>query len=137
MSSARAKAPPRLTETQVHLQVAAYNRKVGLGGGALMFHIRGERAGASQRMAATRAGVMAGLPDWAVVNNGRAGFIELKPQGWRDRRAKNDKYTRHELRQLAVQRQLVEAGCWIAICESFEEVLHALMEHQVRILKWP
>jgi hypothetical protein len=124
---------PKLTETQVHLQVAAYCKKVGFNHHALAIHLRNERASAGERMTATKFGVLSGLPDWCFIYAGHTGFIELKPAGFKARRAKTGKFTAHELRQIAVHDRLRLAGCWVEICESLDEVLARLKEHGVPV----
>src|SRR6478609_11462137 len=97
---------PKVSETQEHLTIATYFRKVGLGGVAVACHLRNERHGRAQRMLAARMGVKKGMPDWLIVDSGCAGFIELKPRGWKATRAKTGRYTPHELIQLDTHRQL-------------------------------
>jgi hypothetical protein len=111
----RNNAPPP-TETQVHLQVASYFKRVGLGGCALAFHIRNERPGRWEKIQA---------------HGGQAGFIELKPKGWKDSKRRSNKYTPHELRQGEAQELLRRAGCWVDICESLDEVIATLRYHGV------
>lgn len=125
------RAAPKISETAEHLTVAGYIKKVGLGDGAVMWHNRGERAGARQRITATRMGVLSGLPDWTVLHAGTIGFIELKPRGWTERRRKRGRYTTHELKQLAVQNRLQLAGAWTETCETLEDVLATLKQHGV------
>ena len=128
----RRPAKPRApTETQEHKTVAAYFRKIGLGGNAVARHIRNERAGDWARIEAARMGVAAGVPDWLIVDGHQAGFIEMKPRGWRERTQRTGTYTRHELRQLEEHRTLKLAGAWVEICETLEEVLDALRRHGV------
>jgi len=122
---------PKVSETQEHLLIASYFRKIGLGGCAMAFHLRGERHGHMQRITAKKMGVIAGLPDWMVVDSGRAGFIELKPRGFKARTAKTGTYTVHERRQLDVHAALKRAGAWVEICESLEEVIDVLRRHGV------
>lgn len=128
MKTARA---PKVSETAEHLTIAGYFRKIGLGGHAVVFHLRGERAGLRQGMLAKRMGVVAGLPDWMVLDGGKAGFIELKPRGFKTRTARTGTYTPHERRQLDVHAALRRAGAWVEICESLEEVLDTLRHYGV------
>src|SRR3954452_18144496 len=125
------KAAPAPTETQVHLQVADYFRTVGLGGCAIAFHIRNERTGPWQKINAHRMGILPGVCDWIVLDVGQAGFIELKPLGFKDSKRRNNKYTPHELRQGEAQALLRRAGCWVEVCESLDEVLATLRYHGV------
>lgn len=130
----RKRAParaPNITETQVHKQVADYFRKVGLGGCAVAFHIRNERPGDWQRINAKRMGAWSGLPDWGIVEGGRAGFIELKPAGWKTKKYSTGNYTAHEMRQIETHNLLKRAGAWVEICETLEEVVAALRYHGV------
>jgi hypothetical protein len=124
-ATARRKAPP-ISETAEHLTIANYLRKIGLGGHAVAFHIRGERAGHWQRLQAARMGSVAKLPDWCIVDGGRVGFCELKPRGWKARRAKSGAYTEHERRQLDMHARLQRAGAWVEIVETLDEMLNVL-----------
>lgn len=131
----KARLPPKaraakITETQEHLAIAAYFKKVGLGGNAVAFHIRNERHGNHQRMLAARMGVMKGLPDWMVIDD-RPGFFEIKPRGWKARKARTGNYTAHEAAQIMMHKRLRQAGAWVEICETLEEVLEALARHGV------
>src|SRR4051812_10952406 len=81
----RAPAPPKISETKEHLRIASHIRRYGLADGAVMVHLRGERAGAMQRAIAGRMGVVSGLPDWLIIGAGQVGFIELKERGWKRR----------------------------------------------------
>lgn len=125
------KVAPALTETQVHLQVASYFRKVGLGGCAIAFHIRNERSGPWQKIQSHRMGILPGVPDWCILDGGHAGFIELKSAGWKDGKRRSSKYSTHELRQGEAQAILRRAGCWVEICESLDEVKATLRYHGV------
>jgi hypothetical protein len=122
---------PRITERDVHLQVADYFRKVGLGPGATALHVRNERTGTWQKIEAHRMGILPGCPDWLIISRSRAGFIELKRPGFKRTKARTGKYSAHELRQHEAQRLLQLAGCWVEVCESLEEVLAALRRHKV------
>lgn len=124
-------AAPKITETAEHLTIAHYLQTRGLGGSAVMFHIRGERHGHSQRAIAGRMGVLSKLPDWCVIDNHRVGFIELKARGWRKRTEKTGTYTPHERKQLAMHKRLLLAGAWVEICETLDEVLDVLVRHGV------
>lgn len=124
---------PRISETQEHRVIAAYFRKIGLGGTAVALHLRNERHGDWQRIEAARMGVRAGVPDWVVLNAGRAIFIEIKPRGWRARREKTGAYTAHERRQLAVHDALRRARCPVEICETLDEVLDTLRRYGVTL----
>lgn len=131
----KARLPPKaraakITETQEHLAIAAYFKKVGLGGNAVAFHIRNERHGDRQRMLAARMGVVKGLPDWMVIDD-RPGFLEIKPRGWKARTTRTGNYTEHEQAQLEMHKRLRQAGAWVEICETLEEVLAALAAHGV------
>lgn len=127
----RKHAAPKISETAEHLTIASWVRKIGLDGGAVMFHLRGERMGASQRGMAARMGTLSKLPDWQVIHAGQTGFIELKPRGWRKRTAKTGTYTPHERAQLAMHKRLMLAGAWVEICESLDEVQDALVRYGV------
>lgn len=120
------KEKPVPSETAEHKIIAAYFRKVGLGGCAVAFHVRNERPGAWQRLNAYKMGVYAGLPDWEIVDEGRALFLELKPRGWKSRKAKSGKYTQHEQRQLETHNALKLAGASVEIVETLDEVLETL-----------
>jgi len=120
-----------ITETQEHLKIAGHIKKYGLADGAVMIHLRGERAGAMQRAIAGRMGVISGVPDWLVIGSGRVGFIELKERGWRRRRDRWGNYTAHEWRQLDMHDQLRCAGAWVAVCETLEEVIDCLASYGV------
>jgi hypothetical protein len=122
---------PVPTETQVHLQVASYFKKVGLGGCALAFHIRNERPGRWEKIQAHRMGILPGVCDWVILDGGQAGFTELKPAGWKDSKRRSSKYTAHELRQGEAQELLRRAGCWVDICETLPEVIASLRYHGV------
>jgi hypothetical protein len=127
----RKRAMPKISETAEHLVIAHYLQTRGLGGTAVMFHIRGERQGYNQRAVAAKMGVMSSLPDWQVIDNHRVGFIELKPRGWKKRTAKTGTFTAHELKQLSMQDRLRRAGAWVEICETLDEVLDVLVRHGV------
>lgn len=133
MTSTKTRKPrkPRVTETDEHRVIAAYFRKIGLGGYAIALHLRNERDGAGQRIQAHRMGVQAGLPDWVILDSGRALFAELKPRGWKARRQKSGAYTPHERRQLDMHARLRHAGCPTVIVETLDELLEFLVEHGV------
>lgn len=122
-------APP--SETQVHLQVADYMRKIGLGPGAIALHVRNETTGKWAKIQAHRLGILPGAPDWLFIANGRAGWVELKRTGWRRTKTRTNNYTEHELRQIEAQRLLRLAGAWVEQCETLDEVLAALRKHKV------
>ena len=122
-----------ITETQEHLKIAGHIKKYGLADGAVMIHLRGERAGAMQRAIAGRMGVISGVPDWLVIGSGRVGFIELKERGWRHRRERFGNYTAHEWRQLRMHDDLRVAGAWVEICETLDEVIETLARHGVEV----
>jgi len=124
-------AAPKITETAEHRTIASWVRKLGPGGTAVMFHLRGERHGYNQRAVAARMGVLSSLPDWCIVDGGRVGFIELKQRGWRKRTAKTGTFTTHELKQLSMQDRLRRAGAWVEICETLDEVQDALVRYGV------
>lgn len=125
------RAAPKISETAEHLVIAQYLKRTGLGGTAVMFHLRNERMGASQRGTAARMGVLSALPDWCVIDGGRAGFIELKQRGWKRRTERTGTYTPHERKQLAMHKRLRVAGAWVEICESLDEVLDTLVRYGV------
>jgi len=125
--------PPKVTETKEHLRISGHIKKYGLADGAVMIHLRGERAGAMQRAIAGRMGVVSGVPDWLVVGGGRVGFIELKERGWKSRRDRWGNYTAHEWRQLDMHDQLRCAGAWVTICETLEEVIDCLASYGVTV----
>lgn len=131
----RRAAVPKITETDEHRTIAAYFRKVGLGGTARAIHIRNERS--TGKIAAWQMGMVSGLPDWLFVDCGRAGWIELKRRGWKAHKERGGKYTPHEERQREVHRALKTAGCWVEICESLDEVLDALAYHGVPLRSEP
>lgn len=122
---------PRITETQEHKAIAAYFRKIGLGPGALAIHIRNENGSAWERMMGKTMGVMSGVPDWLILSNGDAGFIELKPRGFKEKLSRGVGITPHVARQLKTQTQLRDAGGWVEICETLEDVLATLQRHGV------
>jgi hypothetical protein len=125
--------PPKVTETQEHLRIAGHLKKYGLADGAVMIHLRGERAGAMQRAIAGRMGVISGVPDWLIVGKGRTGFIELKERGWKSRRERFGNYTAHEWRQLDMHDQLRCAGAWVEVCETLDEVIGTLARHGIEV----
>jgi hypothetical protein len=131
----KARKAPAPTETQVHLQIADYVRRVGFGRGVVAIHIRGERAGASQRLTAWKMGAVSGVPDWLVIAYGTPIFIELKKLGWRAGKARNGTYNAHEQRQLAVHEQLRLAGATVEIAETLDEFLALLSRHHVPVRK--
>jgi hypothetical protein len=122
---------PKISETAEHLTIASYLQKTGLGGTAVMFHLRNERVGHNQRAIAAKMGVLSSIPDWQVIDGGRAGFIELKPRGWKKRTEKTGTFTPHELKQLAMHKRLRLAGAWVEIAESLDEVLDVLVRYGV------
>lgn len=128
--SVRKLRAPKITETQEHLVIATYFKKIGLGGNAIALHHRNERAGHMQRIIAARMGVLAKLPDWQIID-GKPGFIELKERGWKARTARTGNYTAHEEAQLKMHNRLRLAGAWVEICETLEEVLAVLFRHGV------
>jgi len=126
--------PPKVTETKEHLKIAGHIKKYGLADGAVMIHLRGERAGAMQRAIAGRMGVISGVPDWLVIGGkDRVGLIELKERGWRHRRERFGNYTAHEWRQLRMHDDLRVAGAWVEICETLEEVIRTLARHGIEV----
>ena len=129
----RGQRAPKITETQEHAAIAAYFRMPGLGGNAVAFHIRNERAGDWQRINAFKMGMLPGVPDWCIIDGGRAGFIEMKERGWRNKKLVNRtaKLTAKEERQIEVHNRLKLAGAWVEICETLEEVQAALANHGV------
>ncbi len=127
----RTKSSPKITETEEHLEIAKYFRATGLGGCATVFHIKNDQSTAWQRIRAKELGVMPGMPDWCIIDGGRAGFIELKTRGWRAKRERRGAYTLHELRQIETHNRLKRAGAWVAVCETLDEVKEALREHGV------
>lgn len=124
---------PPISETTEHLRIARHLRRHGLADDAVIFHLRGERAGFAQRINATRMGVVSGLPDWQVLHAGRVGFIELKPRGWLRRRARYGSYTTHEHQQHAMHDRLRNAGAWVEVCETLEEMIETLAAHGVKV----
>lgn len=124
---------PKITETQEHRVIAAYFRKVGLGGNARAIHIRNGWATKYSKIEALKMGALLGCPDWLFIDGGRAGFIELKPRGWKAHKARGGKYEPHEERQLDVHQLLRAAGCWVEICETLDEVLSTLRLHSVPV----
>lgn len=126
----RVRAPAK-TETDEHLTIAAYFRKVGLGSGALAIHVRNERPGDWQRIQANKMGVMPGVPDWLILGAVSPGWCEIKPRGWCARKQHTGNYTVHELRQLETHEKLRAAGCWVVIVETLDEMLTALAAHGV------
>jgi hypothetical protein len=133
MKVSSAKRAPKITETAEHRTIAVYLRKVGLGPGALAIHIRNERGSAWERMIASQMGVMSGIPDWLILHGGDAGFIELKPRGFKDKLSRGVGITAHVLKQLAAHDKLRDAGCWVEICETLEEVVDVLMRRGVPV----
>jgi hypothetical protein len=131
MTGSKKKRAPKVTETQEHLAIASYFRKTGLGGLALAIHVRNERGSDWERLQAARMGIMRGLPDWLILDAGRAGWIELKPRGFKERVARTGTYTPHERRQLETHAKLKLAGCWVDICETLGEVQETLRAHGV------
>jgi hypothetical protein len=131
MKAPRAKRAPKITETAEHRTIAAYFRKIGLGAGALAIHIRNERGSAWERMIASQMGILAGIPDWLILHDGDAGFIELKPRGFKDKLLRGVGVTDHILRQIDTHARIRETGCWVEICETLEEMLEALRQHGV------
>jgi hypothetical protein len=131
VTRARKRAAPKITETAEHLTIAHYLQTRGLGGTAVMFHLRGERVGHNQRAVAAKMGVLSSLPDWCVVDGGRVGFIELKGRGWKKRTDKTGTFTPHERRQLEMHKKLRVAGAWVEVCETLDEVLDVLVRHGV------
>lgn len=122
---------PKITETAEHKVIASYFRKIGLGGGAVAIHIHNEHGSAWERMVGHTMGVMAGIPDWIIINKGNAGFIELKPRGFKEKLARGIGITPHVSRQLGTHIKLRDAGCWVEICETLEEVTETLRRHGV------
>lgn len=123
---AKPRRAPKVTETQEHKLIAAYFRKIGLDDNAIAFHIKNDQATAWQRVQAWNMGVMPGIPDWCVLHNGRAGFIELKPRGFREKTIATGKLDAHVLRQLDTHKAIRRAGCWVEFCETLEEVIETL-----------
>ncbi len=119
----RLRNAPKIGETDEHKAIADFFA-VGLDGNAMAVHIRNEHAGAGERIRAVRMGMVSGMPDWLILDAGRAFLIELKPRGWRTKKAKR---TIHELRQIEVHKQIQRAGCPVMICETLEEVIQALI----------
>lgn len=124
-------ARTKITETEEHRTIAAYFKKVGLGPGAKAIHIRNERGSASERITASQMGVLAGVPDWLIIYDGKAGFIELKPRGFKEKMERGVGITTHVLRQLSVHADIRNCNCWVSICESLDEVLDELYKHDV------
>jgi hypothetical protein len=122
---------PKITETAEHRTIASWVRKLGPGGTAVMFHLRGERHGYNQRAVAARMGVLSKLPDWCCIDGGRVGFIELKPRGWTRRTDRTGTYTEHEREQIKMHARLRRAGAWVEICETLDEVQDTLVRYGV------
>jgi hypothetical protein len=129
--AARKPTAPKISETAEHRAIVAYLKRIGLGGHAYWWHNRNERAGDYQRIQAARMGVQSGLPDFGFVDGGGAGFIEIKPRGWKARTNRTGTYTAHERRQLDVHTALKRAGAWVEICETLDEVLDVLVRQGV------
>lgn len=130
---------PKISETAEHRTIAAYFRRIGLGGNAIAIHIRNERGSAWERIIAAQMGIMAKIPDWLFFNPvstpyGKfvwAGASELKERGWKARRARTGNYTEHETQQLACHERLRRAGVVVEIHETLDEVLEFLGRHNV------
>lgn len=122
---------PLPTETQEHKLIASYFRKIGLGPGALAIHIRNESGSDWERMIGAQMGKLKGVPDWLILSNGEAGFIELKPRGFHEKLARGVGLTPHVRNQLATHDRLREAGCWVSICETLDDALVELSRHGV------
>jgi len=127
----KARKAPVVSETAEHLTIAAYFRKIGLGGNAIAIHLRGERHGDMQRIMAARMGVVAGLPDWMFIDCSKVGFIELKPRGWTERTQRTGTYTIHEQRQRDMHARLRRAGAWVVVAETLDVVLITLRYYGV------
>jgi hypothetical protein len=123
------------SETPEHKALAGLIRKYGFTEPAVAFHVRNERGSDWERMEAARMGILPGIPDWTFIRDGRAGFVEMKPLGWKARRARGGKYTRHELNQLAVHEQLRRAGSWVEIAESAAGAIMILEQHGIFLNK--
>lgn len=76
-------------------------------------------------------GVVAGLPDWLIIDGGRPLFFEVKPRGWKARKAKTGNYTAHEQRQLETHKRLRMAGAVVEIIETLDELRERLYHHCV------
>lgn len=129
--SIKATKLPKISETAEHRTIASWVRKLGPGGTAVMFHLRGERHGYNQRAIAARMGVLSKLPDWCVIDGGRVGFIELKPRGWKTRTDRTGTFTPHEREQLKMHARLRRAGAWVELAETLDEVQCALVRYGV------
>jgi hypothetical protein len=123
---------PKITETQEHRAIADYLAKA-LAGHAIAFHIRNERASAWERVQAARQGILPGAPDIELIDGGRPIFFELKPRGWKARRAKGGNYTPHELRQLDTHKRLRLAGAVVEIIETLDDLKERLYHHCVPV----
>lgn len=117
---------PKISETDEHKAVADFLATC-LGGTAFGFHIRNERVTAWDRIQAARMGMKSGIPDFEVVDGGRAFFIEMKPLGWRSKKS----HTPHEERQITIHNRLRLARCPVATCETLDEVMEFLRQHGV------
>jgi hypothetical protein len=120
---ARTRKAPVPTETQVHRQVVDYLRKVGFSADVVWTHIRGERAGASQRIRAAQMGVTPKLPDFLFIYKGRVLFIELKKGGFSQKKSFNE----HEISQMIMHERLRANGACVEVCETREDVISFLI----------
>jgi hypothetical protein len=111
-----------LTETQVHLQVVDYLRKAGFDADVIWTHIRGERAGAFQRILAAKMGVTPKVPDFIFIYNRIFLFIELKKAGFHRKKTFNE----HELAQMMMHNRLRSNGAFVEICETLDAVKDVL-----------
>jgi hypothetical protein len=132
---ARTRKAPAPTETQIHRQIADYEHKFGFGKGVVPIHVRNEQASAAARIKGANMGVLGGMTDWHVLAYGTPIYLEIKPLGWKARKARTGNYTEHERRQLAVHERLRLAGGYVEIVETLDEFLAVLSRHHVPIKK--
>lgn len=131
MSLTRRPSAPKISETSEHRVIASYFKKISLGGNAVAFHIKNDQPTNWQRLNAARMGVLPGIPDWCIINNGSVIFAEQKPRGWRDRKQRTGNYTAHEHRQLATHESLRRAGASVFYFETLDELLTELLARGV------
>lgn len=111
-------AKPRFEPNETQIQEAVWQHlQLRRRPGVIAFHVpNGDLRHPTVAARLNRMGVMAGIPDFALVIEGRAYFLELKRQ----------RGSRHSHEQLAMHRELTAAGAVVATARGLDEALDVL-----------
>jgi hypothetical protein len=117
MVAAKKPKPPKITETQEQIAIVEY-LDWALPEDVVWTHVRGERAGAYQRILAKKMGVKPKFPDFLFIYKTIHLWIEMKERGF----SRKKKFNEHELAQMTMHNRLRLAGDFVEICETREDV---------------